>query len=287
MDRNEMVTGVRAVFDLVADEYDNVGVPFFQPIAEGLVEAVGAAPGDRALDLGCGNGASSRALAAAVVPHGSVVGLDLSPAMVDRARRSLEGSGLDATLLVGDASDPDLPGESFDVAISSLVLFFLPEPAAALSTWVRLLAPGGRIGLSTFGPSNDQWQSLEAPLRDFMPPLDPRTVGPQSPFASDEGMAALLADAGASDVRTTTRRVELAFEASSSGCASRGRSDSASPGSGCLPTTPPACSRRPAGGSWRRPLPTAPCRSGSRFAIPSVAEREAESRRRRRGRREA
>ena len=207
-----MVTGVRAVFDLVADEYDNVGVPFFQPIAEGLVEAVGAAPGDRALDLGCGNGASSRALAAAVVPDGSVVGLDLSPAMVDRARRSLEGSGLDATLLVGDASDPDLPGESFDVAISSLVLFFLPEPAAALSTWVRLLAPGGRIGLSTFGPSNDQWQSLEAPLRDFMPPLDPRTVGPQSPFASDEGMAALLADAGASDVRTTTRRVELAFE---------------------------------------------------------------------------
>ncbi|GAA2148815.1 ubiquinone/menaquinone biosynthesis C-methylase UbiE [Humibacillus xanthopallidus] len=207
-----MVAGVRRVFDLIADDYDNVGVSFFQPIADGLVDAVGAAPGDRALDLGCGSGTSSRALAAAVGPGGSLVGLDLSPAMVERARRSLEGSPVDVTLLVGDASDPDLPAASFDVAISSLVLFFLPEPAAALSRWVRLVAPGGRIGLSTFGPSNEQWQSLEAPLREFMPPLDPRSVGPQSPFASDEGMAALLADAGATDVRTTSRRVEFGFE---------------------------------------------------------------------------
>ncbi|WP_141822957.1 class I SAM-dependent methyltransferase [Humibacillus xanthopallidus] len=212
MDRDEMVAGVRRVFDLIADDYDNVGVSFFQPIADGLVDAVGAAPGDRALDLGCGSGTSSRALAAAVGPGGSLVGLDLSPAMVERARRSLEGSPVDVTLLVGDASDPDLPAASFDVAISSLVLFFLPEPAAALSRWVRLVAPGGRIGLSTFGPSNEQWQSLEAPLREFMPPLDPRSVGPQSPFASDEGMAALLADAGATDVRTTSRRVEFGFE---------------------------------------------------------------------------
>ncbi|WP_141847019.1 class I SAM-dependent methyltransferase [Humibacillus xanthopallidus] len=212
MDREEMVSGVRRVFDLVAADYDNVGVSFFQPIADGLVEAVGAAPGDRALDLGCGNGTSSRALAAAVAPGGSLVGIDLSPAMAELARRSLEGSPVDVTVLVGDASDPDLPAASFDVAISSLVIFFLPEPAAALSRWVRLLAPGGRIGLSTFGPSNEQWQTLEAPLRDFMPPLDPRSVGPQSPFASDEGMAALLADAGATDVRTSSRRVEFAFD---------------------------------------------------------------------------
>lgn len=208
----EMVAGVRRVFDLIADDYDNVGVSLAQPIAEGLVEAVGAAPGDRALDLGCGSGASTQALAAAVGPHGSLVGLDLSPAMIERARRSLERTPVNVTFLVGDASDPDLPSASFDVAIASLVLFFLPEPAAALSRWVRLVAPGGRIGLSTFGESNEQWQSLEAPLREFMPPLDPRSVGPQSPFASDEGMAALLADAGATDVRTTSRRVEFAFQ---------------------------------------------------------------------------
>lgn len=207
-----MVAGVRRTFDLVAADYDNVGVPFFQPIADGLVEAVGPAPGDRALDLGCGNGAASRALAAVLGPQGSLVGLDLSPAMVEQARRSIDGSLSDVTFLVGDASDPDLPEGSFDVVISSLVIFFLPDPAAALSRWVPLLRPGGRIGLSTFGPSSPTWQALDGHLREFMPPLDPRTVGPASPFASDEGMAALLADAGATDVRTSPRRVEFGFE---------------------------------------------------------------------------
>jgi ubiquinone/menaquinone biosynthesis C-methylase UbiE len=212
MNRDQMVAGIRRLFDLVATDYDNVGVPFFQPIAEGLVEAVGAAPGDRALDLGCGNGASSRALAAALAPEGSLVALDLSPAMVEQARQSLDDSLTDVTFLVGDASDPDLPAGSFDVVISSLVVFFLPDPAAALSRWVRLLRPGGRIGLSTFGSSSRVWQALDESLRQFMPPLDPKTVGPGSPFASDEGMAGLLAGAGATDVQTSSRRVEFAFE---------------------------------------------------------------------------
>ena len=211
MDREEKVAGVRRVFDLVAADYDNVGVAFFQPIADGLVEAVGARPGDRALDLGCGNGAATRVLADAVGSGGSVVGLDLSPAMVERARQALGDSATPVTLLVGDASDPDLPAASFDVVTASLVLFFLPEPAAALSRWVRLLAPGGRIGLSTFGASDEQWQALEAPLREFMPPLDPRTVGPQSPFVSDAGMAGLLVEAGAGQVRTVSRRVGITF----------------------------------------------------------------------------
>lgn len=211
MDQDQMVAGVRRVFDLVAADYDNVGVPFFQPIAAGLVEAVGASPGDRALDLGCGNGASSRILAASIAPEGSLVGLDLSPAMVELARRSLEGTLPEVTLLVGDASDPPLPPGSFDVAIASLVVFFLPDPAAALSRWVRLLTPGGRIGVSTFGESSPQWQALDSHLREFMPPLDPRTVGPQSPFASDAGMAELLTNAGAVGVQSSSRRVDISF----------------------------------------------------------------------------
>lgn len=156
------------MFDLVAADYDNVGVPFFRPIATGLVEAVGAAPGDRALDLGCGNGVSSRALAAAVGHDGSLVGIDLSPAMVELARRALNGA-------------------------------------------LRLLAPGGRIGLSTFGPSSPEWQALESHLREFMPAMDPRMVGPQSPFATDAGMADLLTNAGAVGVQTSSRRVEFQF----------------------------------------------------------------------------
>jgi SAM-dependent methyltransferase len=167
VNREEKVDVIRNLFDLVADEYDHVGVPLFAPIADGLVEAVGAVRGDKALDVGCRKGA---------------------------------------------ASDPQLPPGSFGVVISSLVVFFLPEPVQAVSRWVRLLAPGGRIGLSTFGASSPEWEALEDLLMEYMPPQDPRTVGPQSPFASDAGMERLLAEAGAAGVRTTTRRVEFAFE---------------------------------------------------------------------------
>lgn len=211
MDHDGIVAGVRKVFDLVAGDYDNVGLPFFQPIAAGLVEAVGATRGDRALDLGCGNGASSRALAAAVGHEGSLVGIDVSPVMLEMARRSLDGALPEMTFLVRDASDPALPEGAFDVVISSLVVFFLPDAATAVSRWVRLLRPGGRIGLSTFGPSSPQWQALEGHLRAFMPPGDPRMVGPQSPFASDAGMVDLLTSAGAVGVQTSSRRVELTF----------------------------------------------------------------------------
>ena len=116
------------------------------------------------------------------------------------------------TFLVGDASDPQLPLGSFDVVISSLVVFFLSDPAAAVSRWVRLLTRGGRIGLSTFGASSPEWQALEGHLDEFMPPMDPRMTGPHSPFASDAGMDALLADAGAVGVHSSSRRVEFAFE---------------------------------------------------------------------------
>ena len=49
-------------------------------------------------------------------------------------------------VVVGDAQEPDLPEQSFDALASSLVLFFLPDPAAALRAWRMLLVDGGRIG---------------------------------------------------------------------------------------------------------------------------------------------
>ena len=59
---------------------------------------------------------------------------------------------------------PTCLAASYDVVASSLVLFFLPDPAAALARWVRLLAPGGRIGLTTFGEEHPVWTALERAL---------------------------------------------------------------------------------------------------------------------------
>ena len=100
---------------------------------------------------------------------------------------------------VMDAGDPALPAASYDLISSSLVLFFLPEPVAALARWVELLAPGGRIGLATFGEEDPAWLAVNDLFKPWLPPgmLDPKVVGPDAPFSSDVGMEALLREAGA------------------------------------------------------------------------------------------
>lgn len=204
-----------ALFDRVADSYDAVGVDFFQPVAAGLVEALRPQPGERALDLGCGRGAALVPLAEAVTAAGVVVGLDASPRMVELATSAV-GAGLPwVEVRVGDATEPDVELSSFDVVASSLVLFLLPEPCAALRAWRRPLVEGGRIGVSTFGPYDDQWRAhVDGAFAALRPPdaPDERDDAPPDPFASDAGVEQLLTDAGFSAVRTVTAMVSPRFD---------------------------------------------------------------------------
>ncbi len=211
MSTPDPVARMRATFEAIADDYDQSGVPFFVPTAEGLVEALEPRQGDRVLDIGCGRGAVTSLLARAVLPAGAVDAIDLSPAMVEHTRAFLAAQGYDARAEVMDAGNPTLPAGSYDLIASSLVLFFLPDPATALARWVELLAPGGRIGLATFGEEHPAWAAVNDLFRPWLPPamLDPKTVGPEAPFASDEGMEALLHEAGAIAVSTVTRRVAV------------------------------------------------------------------------------
>jgi trans-aconitate methyltransferase len=204
--------GPAAVFDRAADTYDQVGVPWFQPIGAALVVEVDPRPGERALDVGCGRGAALLPLADAVGPTGSVLGIDLAPRMVEALARDAAHLG-HVEVRVADASRPGLPPAAYDVLTASLVLFFLPDPAAALRGWVDLLVPGGRLGVSTFGPQEQRWQDVDALFGPYLPQQlkDARTSGRSGPFASDEGMAALLRDAGLEDVRTVTTEVVARF----------------------------------------------------------------------------
>lgn len=206
---------VAALFDELADTYDAVGVDFFAPIARGLVRELAPRRGERALDIGCGRGAALLPLASAVGPDGSAVGIDLSPRMVELARDAVERAGLDAVVMVGDAMTPPSLDTPPDVIAASLVLFFLPDPAAALRRWRDSLSPRGRLGVSTFGPYDEHWRdTVDAMLQRFAPPgvRDARTSGSAGPFASDGGMEALLRDAGFDEVRTVTSAVSPRFD---------------------------------------------------------------------------
>lgn len=206
------VTGVAGVFDRAADTYDDVDLPWFRPIAEGLVDRLAVQQGERVLDIGCGRGAALAPLARAVGPTGRALGIDLAPRMVELTARDLRDLP-QVEVRVADASAPGLPAGSFDVIASSLVLFFLPDPAAAVRSWTELLVEGGRLGVATFGPQDERWARIDALFGPYLPPSmsDARTSGRRGPFASDEGVARLLTDGGLTGVRTTHRTAEAVF----------------------------------------------------------------------------
>ena len=204
--------GIAGVFDRAAATYDAVGVEWFRPIAAGLVDELAPRPGERVLDIGCGRGAALQPLARAVGTTGYALGIDLAPAMVARTAEDLRYLP-QVEVRVADASAPGLAAGSFDIVASSLVLFFLADPAAGLAGWADLLVPGGRLGVTTFGPQDERWRSLDAMFAPYLPPAmrDARTSGTRGPFASDSGMEELLRGAGLVDVRTVTRTVVARF----------------------------------------------------------------------------
>lgn len=106
-----------------------------------LADWLPAAPAD-VLDLGCGTG--SLALLALGAGH-RVVGVDLSPSMVERARA--KSAGLPAEFVVGDAAEPAVGDRRFDVVMARHLLWTLTDPHAALRRWVDLTRPGGRLVL--------------------------------------------------------------------------------------------------------------------------------------------
>ena len=209
MDQKQMV---RTTFDSIADTYDDVGVDFFGPIADGLLQGLDLRSGERVLDVGCGKGAVLARAAAAVGPDGLAVGVDLSPRMVEAARTAT--AGLPVEVHVGDAEDPPVGDLTFDAVTSSAVLFFVPEPVRALRAWHALLTDSGRIGVSTFGDYTTGWKHVDAVFEPYLPPQlrDARTSGTEGPFESDAGVEGLLRDAGFIDVRTTSAVIQVRFD---------------------------------------------------------------------------
>ncbi len=205
---------VAEIFHRAAPTYDSVGVPWFQPIAEHVIDELAPVPGEKALDIGSGRGAVLLPLAEAVGPQGHVTGIDLALGMVEALRADAADRGLtNVDVLVQDAMDPEFDPGTFDLIASSLVLFFLPDPTAALHRWHRLLRPGGRIGVSTFGPRDAHFLAVDDVFTPYLPAqlLDARASGTKGPFASDAGVEELLASAGYSHVRTVNHEVDAVF----------------------------------------------------------------------------
>ncbi|MBU2662715.1 methyltransferase domain-containing protein [Actinoplanes bogorensis] len=109
------------------------------------VDAAAPAPGDLAVDVGCGTGRALPALSAAVGPTGRVIGLDCTPAMLAEARS--KGRDHAAALVQADARRLPLPDGTAAVVFAAGLVHHLPDPAAGLAELARITRPGGRLVL--------------------------------------------------------------------------------------------------------------------------------------------
>lgn len=139
----------RAFWDAEADTFDDepdhgLRGPATRAAWAALLARHLPEPPAEVLDLGCGTGTLTVLLARA--GH-QVCGVDLAPAMVAAARAKIAAAGVVATVDEGDAADPPGAPDAYDVVLSRHVLWALPDPAAVLARWARLVRPGGRFVL--------------------------------------------------------------------------------------------------------------------------------------------
>lgn len=169
------------------------------PLGRRAIAALFPGPGERILDIGCGGGETTLELAKAVAPHGTVVGVDLSAAVLAFARRAGKECH-QAQFVVADAQVYPFEPASFDAAFSRFGVMFFADPTAAFINIHRSLRPNGRLAFVC-------WRTLEEnpldslPLSaaiDHLPPqpaLDPDSPGPFS-FADPDRTRGILESTG-------------------------------------------------------------------------------------------
>ncbi|MBA2727427.1 MAG: class I SAM-dependent methyltransferase [Parachlamydiaceae bacterium] len=155
---------VSEVFDRTAPEYGKKSSSFFSNFGKRLVEQVEILPGQHVLDIATGRGAVLFPLAEAVGPTGKVVGIDISQKMITETSKEVLKKDLSwAELRCMDAESLDFPDSSFDFVFCGFGLFFLPSIPTALSEFKRVLKPGGKVVVSTWGEDSelDTWVNEE------------------------------------------------------------------------------------------------------------------------------
>ncbi|MBP1203877.1 SAM-dependent methyltransferase [Duganella sp. 1411] len=170
---------------------------------EAAIDAVAPAAGERVLDVGCGAGASSLALAARVGAGGQVLGVDISAPLIGRAR-ALASQDTPVLYRVADASNADLSEGAFDILFSRFGVMFFDDPTAAFAHMRRALRPGGRVAFVCWrGAAENDWVRLPmGAIMGILPPSalpDPDAPGPFS-FGDRGRVARILTAAGFTDI---------------------------------------------------------------------------------------
>jgi SAM-dependent methyltransferase len=184
-------------------DYGKVGVTLLI-MAEQLAEAVDLQPGHKVLDVASGNG---NAALAAARRFGEVSAVDYVPELLEEGRRRAEAEGLPIDFLEGDAENLPFEDASFDVVLSTLGVMFAPDQDKAASELLRVVRPGGTIGMVNWVPDGYIGELFKT-IGKYVPP--PPGVKPPFRWGTEEGLDELL-DGGIGSLQTRRRTLVWRF----------------------------------------------------------------------------
>jgi ubiquinone/menaquinone biosynthesis C-methylase UbiE len=178
-----------------ADRFDSL--PFWHHFGRRTIDRLPLFAGARVLDLCCGSGASAMPAAERVGPTGTVIGVDITPALVAKAQACAAARNLTQVRFdTADVATLEFPAGSFDAVVSVFGIFFLDDmPALVRRAW-SWLAPGGALATTVWGRvvlAPGEAYFWEAVRRED-PTLD--HVSPADRLAEPEALARLHAEAG-------------------------------------------------------------------------------------------
>jgi len=196
-----------STYNAAADFFDAKPLSFWNRIGRQTVEGLSLKPGASVLDACCGSGASAIPAAEAVGANGRVLGVDLAENLLHLARVKAQRRGLShIEFRLGDIEALDPSAEMFDAVICVFGIFFLPDMPAGIRCLWRMIRPGGRLAITTWGPrvlepgSAVFWNAV----RNERPELY-KTFNPWDRIGDPDALTALLLEGG---VQTTAVAAE-------------------------------------------------------------------------------
>jgi SAM-dependent methyltransferase len=199
-------------YDWIVDEYERLTPPLFGALARDLIDLTQLPTDALVLDAGTGTGVAAAAATAAMGPSGTVVGVDPSVPMLEVARRR-------APLLVaGVAPGLPFPDDTFDAVAANLVLSHFRDTPEGAAELVRVLRPGGRLGVTAWPEDRDEPESdgkeagalIQSALADAgltaEPPAAEKAARGEAWLKEEANLRAVLSGAGLRDLVLEERK---------------------------------------------------------------------------------
>jgi len=192
-------------YDAAADLFDARPLGFWARYGERTVARLQLKPGATVLDVACGTGASALPAAGAVGPTGRVIGVDLAENLLTLAREKAKRRGLrNVEFRQGDMTALGYPDGTFDAVICVFGIFFVKDMEALTAELWRMVKPGGRLAITTWGPrlfapTYERWNETVRSLRSDLA----TDFNPWDRITTPDAVRRLFADAGIPNAEVT------------------------------------------------------------------------------------